>query len=216
MVARSGLALPERSALGRGVVYTWAIAEAVAPDIVPAHMRCVQDILEACGDGSLLDELFQQEDASLDPCSGVPVVDLENPRERRLGNLADGGIELPLGEGLPQLLSIQLVEHVLRADERRGQELQLSPLLHRVLINLFVQSVFLLADCLKLAVDVVKILHVLCIALLLVSQRLLLARQVLLLTLCHYHRIFPSLEIACLLLLGFSGVEVLDALAERR
>ena len=68
------------------------------------------------------------------------------------------------------------MEQVLRADERRGQELQLCSLLDRVLINLFVKLLLLLISRLQLAVDAIEILHVFGVALFLIPQRLLLAR----------------------------------------
>jgi len=45
------------------------------------------------------------------------VVYLEDAGEGRLSNLANGDVVLPLDERLPLLLSLQLTEEVLRADE---------------------------------------------------------------------------------------------------
>lgn len=69
-------------------------------------------------------------------------------------------------------------------------------------------------DSLQLIVNIVKVLHVLSIALLLVSQLLLLTIDVLFLTLGHYHSIFPSLEVSRSFLFGFTDIQILNALTE--
>jgi hypothetical protein len=97
------------------------------------------------------------------------MIDLKYARKSSLSNLTDRCIVLPLSKCLPQLLPVKFVEHILRAYKRRGKELELSPFLHRVLINLLIKSLLLLTDYLQLIVDVVEILHVLSVALLLVS-----------------------------------------------
>lgn len=144
------------------------------------------------------------------------MVDLKHSREGGLSNLADRHVELPLSEGLPLLLPLQLVEQVLRAHQRGREELQLGPLLDGELVDLLVQPVPLHVGVLELSVKVVKVLHVLRVTLFLVAQGLLLALQELVPALSHIHCVLPRLEQSSFPFLGHSSAHAFDALAERR
>ena len=65
-----------------------------------AHVRRLQNVLEARCDCSVIYQLFQQEDSSPNSCFGMPVIDLQHSGECRLGDLANRHIILPLDKCL--------------------------------------------------------------------------------------------------------------------
>jgi hypothetical protein len=54
----SGLALPQWCTISGRIINTRTISKSITSHIVPTHVSCLQNILEPCRDGPLLNKLF--------------------------------------------------------------------------------------------------------------------------------------------------------------
>lgn len=91
----------------------------------------------------------------------MSVIELQNPIERSLSNLANRNIILPLQKCSLYPLRLQFLEQVLRTQQRSSQELELGFLLNRELHHLLLQCGLVLIHALQLLTIVVQVLHIL-------------------------------------------------------
>ena len=179
------------------------------------HVSCAQYAVEALLDSTVLDESLQEENRSLEPRPGVPVVELEHPAECCFSNLPDGNVVLPLQKGLLQLVGLGFPEEILTAYQGGSQKLELGLLLNLVLLQLLFKDTLLFVDKFELAVELIEIAHILRVAVFLILQSLVLVRLELLLVLGEDESLLPELEFLDQPLFCSAGDQVFKVAGER-
>jgi hypothetical protein len=160
----------------------------------PAQVSSLENEIERSLHGEALDDVLEEEDAGAQTGLGVAMVELKDPVERRLGDLSNCDVVLPLEEGFLCPLLLDTLEKVLCAQKRSGQELQLCLLLYGILGDLLLQVHLILVCLTDLCVAALQVLDVVRVAVLLVLEGSKLVVLERLFVLHEDHHLLPDLE----------------------